>query len=137
MATQVTTNYFRRAIGIMICTAPLALLVTSIGYGLTQERVTPIAGIVFMGLSVVIGAFNWYLSFIRPRIYRLKQGSMDGYRNDSGIPIVGTIFVMVGGTNGFGSLPTALLGLIAVILDTGGLLWIPFYTWHDSSFWDE
>jgi hypothetical protein len=137
MTTQVSPNYFRRAIGIIICTAPLALLITSICYGLTQERGTRITGIVFVGLSVLIGAFNWYFSFIRPHLYQIKQGSMNGYRFVSGIPIVGTIFVMIGGTDGFGSLPTALLGLIAVILDTGGLLWFLFATWQDSSFWDE
>ena len=112
MTTQISTNYFRRAIGIIIGTAPLALLIASIYFGLTREKVTPIVGMVFVALGAVIGVLNSYLSFIRPRLYRLKQGSMDGYRFVSGIPVIGTIFVIVGGTNGFGSLPTALLGLL-------------------------
>jgi hypothetical protein len=137
MTSKASTNYFRRAIGIIICTAPLTLLLSSIFYSLTHDTVTGIMGIVFAGLGVAIGGLNLYLSFIRPRLYQFKQGSMQGYRFVSGVPIVGTIFVLMGGINGFGSLPIALLGIIAMVIDTGGCLWFLFYTWNDSSLWDS
>jgi hypothetical protein len=43
---------------------------------------------------------------------------MEHYRFVSGIPGVGTILVLVGGVIGFGSMPTALLGLVVMLVDT-------------------
>jgi hypothetical protein len=61
---------------------------------------------------------------------------MEGYQFVSGAPLVGTLFVVAAGLLGFGNLPTAVVGLLALVLDTGGLPWFLAMTWHDRSFWD-
>jgi len=83
-----------------------------------------------------LGLFNLYSSFVRPAIFRLRHGSIERYRHVSGIPIVGTLLVAVGGLSGFGGVVPALVGIAAMLLDTGGSFWFLLATWGDSSFWD-
>jgi hypothetical protein len=88
---------------------------------------------VVMLVATSIGALNLYLSFIRPMIF----GSRSDYRNVSGVPVVGTLLVIVGTVLGFGSVLYAVLGLVVVAVDTGGSLWFLLSTWSDGSFWDN
>jgi hypothetical protein len=44
--------------------------------------------------------------------------------------------VVWGGSIGFGEWPTAVVGLAALALDTGGLPWFLIQTWRDEGFWD-
>ena len=55
----------------------------------------------------------------------------------SGLPLIGTAILNVAGILGFGTMPTAVIGLVALALDTGGLPWFLVVTWHDKSFWDS
>ena len=84
----------------------------------------------------MFGLLNFYLSFVRPALFRWRYGSLEQYRHVSGFPMVGTILVVVGGLLGFGSVVTASFGLSAMLLDTGGSFWFLLATWNDSSFWD-
>jgi hypothetical protein len=84
----------------------------------------------------MVGLLNFYLSFVRPVLFRWRSGSLEPYRHVSGFPIVGTILVVVGGLMGFGSVVTAFVGLLAISLDTGSSIWFLLATWKDSSFWD-
>ena len=43
-----------------------------------------------------------------------------GFRNTSGLPMIGTILVVIGTVLGFGPVGTALLGLGCTAVDTGG-----------------
>ena len=86
--------------------------------------------------AAFIAGLNFHLSFIRPLIYRLRHGSMEDYRHVSGFPMIGTLLVLIGGIVGFGALSSALFGLAAMLVDTGGSLWFLIATWHDRSFWD-
>jgi hypothetical protein len=89
-----------------------------------------------MLLAVLVGLLNFSLSFIRPALYRLRHRSMERYRFVSGLPAVGTLLAVLGAVFGLGGLLTSLLGLFAVIVDTGGSLWFLWATWRDVSFWD-
>jgi hypothetical protein len=94
-----------------------------------------------IGLSLVlVGALlavlNFHLSFTRPLLYRLRHGSSEGYRFVSGIPLVGTFFVMAAVLVSFGEVVTALVGLGVLLADTGSPLWFLLMTWNDSSLWD-
>jgi hypothetical protein len=89
-----------------------------------------------MLLAVLIGALNFFLSLIRPLLYRLRHRSMDRYRFVSGLPGIGTLLVLVGVVIGFGGCFTALSGMFAMVIDTGGSLWFVWATWRDSSLWD-
>ena len=84
-----------------------------------------------------MAALNFYLSFVRPYLFRVRRGSMDGYRFVSDVPIVGSILVVLGALFGFGAVGTALIGIIVFLLDTGGSGWFVIATWKDKSLWDK
>lgn len=129
------TNYLRRAVGIALGFGPVALLLTSCAFAVV-ERTGGVAGLGFALVGFLFGLLNAYLAFVRPRLYRRRRGSMEGYRFVSGLPLFGTLFVVLAGVSGFGEVPTAVVGLVALALDTGGLPWFLILTWHDGGMWD-
>jgi hypothetical protein len=62
---------------------------------------------------------------------------MDGYRHVSGFPMIGTVLLSLGAVFSFGAIGSALIGLVAFALDTGGSVWFVTATWRDRSFWDK
>lgn len=62
---------------------------------------------------------------------------MDGYRNISGVPLVGTLLLCCGTLMGFGAVGSASVGIAAFVWDTGGSGWLVVATWRDDSFWDQ
>lgn len=128
-------NYVRRGLGIVICFAPVVLLLASLGVGLTYPRQS-IVGIALALFGSLFAALNGYLSFIRPLVYSWRHGSIDGMRNISGIPGLGTFFVVASGIVGFADWRSSSIGLAALIFDTGGLPWFLLATWRDRSLWD-
>ena len=138
-SSSARTNIVRRSIGIALCFSPVVLLVASLvcGKASRSDRFLSLSlSLGFAVLGLLIGILNAHLSFFRPWLYRLRQGSMEGYRFVSGLPLIGTLFVAVAGVFGFGAVPTAVVGLIALTLDTCGLPWLLIATWHDVSMWD-
>jgi len=127
----------RRGIGVLVGCSPLFLLIASIVHAGTRgDREHAVAlGVMFVAL--VIGGLNFYVAFMRIAIYRWTKGSLDGYRHVSGFPVIGSLVVVVGAVLGFGSVLCAVLGLVAVALDTGGSVWLVIATWRDSGFWDD
>jgi hypothetical protein len=91
-------------------------------------------GLVAVGLLLAV--LNTFLSVIRPTVYRWRRGSMEGFRNISGFPLVGTFLVVLAGFVGFGDWRVATAGLVALAFDFGGLPWLLIATWRDHSFWD-
>lgn len=128
-------TYSRRVLGLAVCLSPLLLLVASLTYGLAGSADRD-AGLGWMLAAASLGMVNFYLSWLRPTIYRLRHGSYDFYRHVSGIPIVGTILVVVGGLVGFGGVVSAFVGIAVMLIDTGGSFWLLLATREDSSFWD-
>jgi hypothetical protein len=86
--------------------------------------------------AMFVALVNFYLSFVRPWLLVGSQGSLEGVRHVSGIPLVGTILAMIGGVLGFSASGTAFVGLVAMTLDTGGAPWFLISTWHQSALWD-
>jgi hypothetical protein len=82
-------------------------------------------------LTIGGGAFCWlnfYLSFIRYPLHRLRGQPRETFRWTSGIPLIGSLCVVAGLVlmKVSGALPsTALLALAlaSVALDTGGIHW--------------
>lgn len=128
-------NMLRRGVGIAVCLAPVLLLLASLVFW-TMYSDGGFAGLGLAVAGLLFGILNSYLSFVRPWLYHWRRGSMDGHRFVSGLPLFGTLFVVFGGVVGFGELPTALIGLATLVLDTGGLPWFLIATWHDRSLWD-
>lgn len=134
-ATPYRRAIFKRSIGICIALAPTLLTVASILSDRTPY--SSVAGISLASISLVIAAVNVWLSFIRPSLWKYSHGTMDGFRHASGIPGLGTIFAILACVIGFGSDLSAMLALVALVVDTGGLPWFVWATWSDSSFWDN
>lgn len=129
------TNYVRRALGLAICLGPVVLAAVSFAVGLVRIEFG------LWGLGVAVGGFlfgilNAYLTVVRPWRYRRRHGSMEGFRFQSPLPLVGTVCVVIANIIGFGELLTAALGLATLALDTGGLPWFVAMTWRDRGFWD-
>jgi hypothetical protein len=127
------TSHLRRGIGVLACLAPALLAGASLVGAAAGGNGKSTAALVVMLVATSIGALNFYLSFIRPMI----SGSRSDDRNVSGVPVVGTLLVVIGTVLGFGSVLCALLGLVVVAVDTGGSLWFLLSTWRDGSFWDD
>lgn len=70
-----------------------------------------------------ISLTNFYLSFLRYPIYRLRGGDERAYKWISGIPILGSLCIVVSML--LINMPDWLwwLGLILALLDTAGLHW--------------
>lgn len=128
-------NALRRGVGIVICFAPIILLIGSLAHSEAGES-TEFLGLCLAVAALALGSLNAYLSFVRPFLYSRRQGSMEAYRHVSGLPVIGTVFVVVAGVAGFGQLPTTIVGLAAVIIDPGGLPWFLVSTWRDEALWD-
>jgi hypothetical protein len=111
--------------------------VISIIYGFTYGQKPIFSGIGFVIAANAIATLNFYLFFIRPRLFFLTHKSMDGYHFISGVPIIGTLFTIIGLCVGFGAIGTAIIGIIAILLDTGGSLYFLIAIWHDTSFWNS
>jgi hypothetical protein len=129
------TNHVRRGLGIVICFAPVVLLLASLGVGLAYPQHSGIG----IGLALIASLFaglNCYLSFVRPLVYSLRHGSSKGMRNISGIPGLGTCFVVASGIIGFADWRAAAVGLAVLFFDAGGLPWFLLMTWRDRSLWD-
>ena len=97
-------NFTRRAFGTILAFLPLALLISSLAIGIIKGQQSNFAGVGFMIGAAVIAALNCYLSFVRPYLFHVRHGSMEGYRNVSGIPIIGTVLVFLGIVFGFGAI---------------------------------
>jgi hypothetical protein len=130
------TNFNRRTFGVIVAFLPLALLIASLASGIIKGQQPMFRGVGFMIGAAALASLNCYLSFVRPYWFRLRHGSLEGFRNVSGIPIIGTVLGFVGTVFGFGAIGSALIGIAAFVLDTGGSGWFVIATWRDRSLWD-
>ncbi len=128
-------NYLRRALAVAVCLSPVALLGASAGASPLLQRLSPL-GISLTVSALLVACLNFYLGALRRPLYRWRHGAMQGCRNVSGLPLVGTLFVVFGGVVGFGDWRTAALGLVVLALDLCGLPWVLIATWRDTSVWD-
>jgi hypothetical protein len=129
---SVTTN---RVIGIVICFAPVAVGLWSLCHALAHPEIPKWRVSLIGGFALVVVVFNLHTSYFRALLYRWRHGRMDGFRFASGMPLIGTIFILIESILGFGSLYTSLLVLLAYVLDTGGFPWLLVMTWRDDGVW--
>ena len=127
----------RRVLGLCLGLAPLVLLLASLVSGLNNPVRPIFAGMGFMVTAAGVALLNFHLSFGRPLFFRLRHGTMDGYKFVSGFPMIGTALVVLGALFGFGAVGSAVTGVVVMLLDTGGSFWFLVSTWRDRSFWDS
>ena len=116
----------------LICLCPIAVAIASLITGSINpsDRRNGL-GLVIVGL--LWGVFNLYLA-LRPALYLRKRGSLEGFRYSSGTPL-GSFFTVLGIILGFAHLPTAIVGLLAMLIDINGLPWgfVLINRQHDES----
>ncbi len=123
----------KRCFGILIGMAPIALAVASL---LSDAKsVAPAQALGMSGIFALLAALNLWLSFGRPGLWKLRHGTLDGYRHASGVPVLSTIFGILACCLGFGAAVPSAAVLLALMADTGGLPWLVVATWHDESMW--
>jgi uncharacterized membrane protein len=66
---------------------------------------------------------NFYLSFLRYPLHKLKGGSRDSYRWVSGIPLVGSLSVAVSLLVLHEVRWMLASGIVLIFMDTGGIHW--------------
>ena len=79
-----------------------------------------IAGSICMGISLFVSCMNFCLSFIRPLFYLRRRAE---YRFVSGLPLFGTIFLLLSVILLPWNLYLGCLVIAAVVLDTAGPPW--------------
>lgn len=136
--SRTSINYIRRATGIVVCTTPIWLAAASVVSGVRTTSPSDASGIAWLFFGAVIAALNAYFSFLRPWLYAQRHnGSMKGFRSVSGIPLIGTIAVMLGIIFSWGHIYSAIVGAVISVIDSGGGPIFLVVTWHDRSFWGE
>ena len=75
----------------------------------------------------MVGGFfcllNFYLSFLRYPLHKLKGGSGDSYRWVSGIPLIGSLLVAASLLVLNETKWVLVSGLVLIAMDTGGIHW--------------
>lgn len=138
--TKLKWNSFRRALGVVIFFSPMYLLVASLIVSLWSQQGKWLNITSIMGLSLgclPLPAVNFYLSFIRPMLYRWRHDSLEGMKHISGGPLLGTVLIVFGAVGAFGDWRAATIGLFALAIDTGGSPWFVVEAWRDRGFWDD
>jgi hypothetical protein len=78
---------------------------------------------ILFGLGALFCLINFYISFLRYPLHRLRGLSKESYHWVSGFPLVGTLCVALS-LGGLHEVPGMIPAVIVLILmDTGGLLW--------------
>jgi hypothetical protein len=91
---------------------------------------------IIFGLGAFICLLNFYLSFLRYPIHRLRGLSRESYHWSSGFPIIGSLMVaisLIGLHSQTGILPASI---VLIAIDTGGIHWFAgsmiYYYFHDT-----
>ena len=85
-AAAYRTSYLRRGIGGLACGAPVLLLVASMVSAVIAGDRPGAIGSVAMVVAIAIAALNFYLSAVRPLMFRRRNGSLEGYKHISRVP---------------------------------------------------
>ena len=95
-----------------------------------------IPGSLFLFLAGFVTFVNIYTSFLRNRIHNWRHGNLDDFQFVSGIPVIGSVFVILRSLC-FTQSPMVGTVLIALIIaDTGGFFWFPlalFIDWYSGT----
>lgn len=123
-----------------ILSLPVGLTIFS-GYSAFVDTSVPRSATLswlLVALALAVVALNLFTSFVRPALYvRRNNGSLHGYRNVSGVPIVGSILATLAVLFAWGHIFVASACLLILLTDTGGAVWLLIVLSRDASFWRE
>ncbi|MHC4718493.1 MAG: hypothetical protein ACYS5V_16095 [Planctomycetota bacterium] len=76
-----------------------------------------------LGLGGLVCCLNFYLSFLRYRVHRMRGGAQESYRWVSGLPVVGSLFVAISLIEFRRPAWLLAIAIVLILIDTGGLHW--------------
>lgn len=82
-----------------------------------------IIGVVLFSLGAFISSLNFYLSWLRYPVHRLRGGTRDEYKWVSGFPLVGSILLWFSIPCLLEHQPWPWIALVSSLFDTGGIHW--------------
>jgi hypothetical protein len=81
--------------------------------------------LILLAFGAFLSFINFYLSFLCYPVHIFRGGNRADYKWVSGFPLVGTLFIVLALVADGLERPIVLYtGLIALFMDTGGVLWI-------------
>ena len=75
------------------------------------------------GLGCLVSLINFYLSFLRYPIFRLRGGAADDYQWVSGLPMIGSLLIVLTLAFVFSNVWLRFFGITCAVVDTAGLHW--------------
>lgn len=125
----------RKVIGIIIGASPFVIFGAAIytNFTLLQGAYSWL-GYVLISVGTLIAVSNFYLSFLRIPIHRMIYPHRPDPGFVSGLPLVG-VFSLLGLVFVEVSAVIAVVVLVSLLIDTGGVQWLIVNTWKDESFW--
>ena len=136
--TFMHTVIFRNLAFIGILALPVGITIFS-GFSAFAEMSatrSPTLSWLLVALALAVVALNLFTSLVRPALYaRRNSGSLHGYRNVSGVPIVGSILAAFAVLFAWGHIFVASACLLILLADTGGVVWLLVALSRDASFW--
>ena len=123
----------RRFLGAIVCFGPVALSTISL---FVPPGKLSIVVLVMLLPALWLAVVNSQLAFVRPWRHKRRFGDFAGYRHVSVIPVIGNVLVALAILQAMGSRSVAIVGLILLALDPGGLPWFLVFTWRDRSLWN-
>ena len=112
----------RRTFGAALGFAPLALLLTSVIWGLTHSARPRFAGWGWLIPGLLIAAERLPVLCVSRAVPTgdARETPRPRYRHVSGFPLVGTLLLTAAALASVGAVGTGLLGIGALVIDTGG-----------------
>ena len=86
-----------------------------------------IAGGVFATLAGIVSLFNFYLHQVVPWMYRREHGTTEGFGSMSGLPIIGSLFILLAAILLPASVAAGIVLFVFYVLDMLGLFWVTIY----------
>jgi hypothetical protein len=108
---------------VAICLTPLMAAVASLVAAIWFVERPAFDGWWFVAVALFFAAWNIHCSFGRYLLWKWRAAADVPYQHVSGLPAIGTLFVVFAILSGFGALGTSLLALAALVVDTGGTPW--------------
>jgi hypothetical protein len=134
MSAILNVPLVRRSLGILIGFAPAWLAIVSVAF---RPRRPSILSLIALGIAALLAAFNFYVAFVRPWLFRLRHSNTDDLQHVSGIPAVASIIIVHVIIWNLGSRVIAVAALIILVIDVYGLPWTLVAIWKDRAFWEE
>jgi hypothetical protein len=82
-----------------------------------------LSGAILFALGALISCLNFYASFLRYPVHRLRGGTRENYRWSSGLPLIGSLALWASIPLLLHRQPWPWVAFGLSLLDTGGLHW--------------